>query len=373
MRRFIAIAASLAGTAAASVSLAGSASAAGESVAAGLTLIPQAGQLSKTERKDSIWQVDVEIKAPFPASPKVLPLKRIRTTFPRDMTFNPKPSTPVCPDSAVGSDADLNFEPNTVINRCPKAVLGNGNAELYLAGNNGATGPTLQDAVLIVFNGGKNDAGQPRLKIYGYSAGTGVGIYMEGALDDGVLDVAIPRLAFDSGTGVFSLNIPGTKAPQENRRGVDKSYVQAKCSTGTWVTDAQLTLGTRDTAGDPTSPDVVLDAETDVNSCTGVSTGRGRFGSVKARGPGRVEKGARRTFRVTVRNTGSGTIKKLRVKASGKGVKGAKTAGNLAKGRSKMVSVKVRFSREGRIKTTFRATGGRSSNSKAVRRTVKVE
>ncbi|MGK2931243.1 MAG: hypothetical protein ACSLFD_00450 [Solirubrobacterales bacterium] len=373
MKRFIAIAAGLAVAVTASVSLAGSASAAGESVAAGLTLSPQAGQLSKTERKDSIWQVDVEINAPFPASPKVLPLKRIRTTFPLDMTFNPKPSTPVCSDSAVGPDADLNFEPNTVINRCPKAVLGNGNAELYLAGNNSAGGPTLQDAVLIVFNGGRNGAGQPKLKIYGYSAGTGVGIYMEGVLDDGVLDVAIPRLAFDSGTGVFSLNIPGAKAPQENRHGVDKSYIQARCSTGTWVTDAQLTLGTRDSAGNPTSPDVVLDAETDVDSCTGVGTGRGRFGSVKARGPGRVEKGARGTYKVTVTNTGSGTIKKLKVKATGKGVKGSGTAGDLPRGKSKTVSVEARFSREGRIKTTFKATGKNSSNSKAVKRTVEVE
>ncbi|MGK2931244.1 MAG: hypothetical protein ACSLFD_00455, partial [Solirubrobacterales bacterium] len=235
MKRLFAVMTGIAAAAFMTLSLAGPANAADETATAKFGLTPQQGKFSKTERSPANWRTEVEIKAPFPASPKVQPMKKVTETFPLDMTFNPKANTPVCPDSQVGPDADLNFEPNTIIARCPKAVIGNGLAELYLAGNNSATGPTLPDPVLIIFNGGENGAGNPKMKIYGYSAGTGVGIYMEGALIKGELEVAIPRLSFDSATGYFDLNIPGDESEFANRRGVDKTYVQAKCSTGKWT------------------------------------------------------------------------------------------------------------------------------------------
>ena len=373
MKRFLATAAGLAVAAAASMSFAGPANAANETATVKLTMTPQSGQLSKTERSPVNWRTALEVKAPFPASPKVQPTKNVKITFPSDMSFNPKDSTPVCPDSAVGPDADLNFDPNTVIARCPKAVLGNGNAELYLAGNQNGTGPTLTDPVLIVFNGGRNSSNQPRLKIYGYSAGTGVGIYMEGALVNGVLDISIPRLSFDSAVGPFDLNIPGSNASQANRRGVDKTYVQAKCSTGTWITNATFQLGTRDSGGNPTSPTSTIQAPEDKGSCTGVVTGKGKFGSVKVKkGPGKVKKGKKGTYKVAIKNSGKGTIQNLKVTASGKGVKGSKTAGSLAKGKSKTITVKVKFSKKGKIKTKFKATG-KGVNAKTATKTVKVK
>jgi hypothetical protein len=371
MKRLIAIAASVAVTGAAALSLAGPASAANETATVDLTMNAQSGQLSTTERSPVNWRVGVEIKAPYPASPTVLPMKRVRVTFPKDMAFNPSKDTPVCPDDQVGpAPVNLSLPPDTIIARCPKAVLGNGTAGLYLAGNQNGTGPTLKDPVLIVFNGGENAQGQPRIKIYGFSQQTGAGIYMSGVLDNGVLDIAIPRLTFDSGTGDFNLNIPGSNAPQENRRGVDKGYVTAKCSTGDWLTNAQFTLGTRDSGGNPTSPDSIVNAPEATTACTGVAA-KGKFGSAKVAGPGKVKKGKKGTFKVTVKNTGNGSISNLKVAASGKGAKGSASGGTLAAGKSKTVKVKVKFSKTGKIKTTFKATG-KGASAKSVKKTVKV-
>jgi len=330
-----------------------------------LTMKAQSGQLSKTERKPVDWRVAVEIKAPV-SSPLVQPMKRIRTTFPKDMAFNPNPKVPVCPDSEIGPSSNLNFPPDTIIARCPKAVLGNGTAGLYLAQGNNANGPTLKDPVLIVFNGGTDSSGKPKIKIYGYSDQTKVGIFMSGVLDNGVLDVSVPRLSFDSGTGDFNLNIPGSNAKQANRRGVDKGYVTAKCSTGTWLTNATFQLGSRTDAGTPTGPQTTVNAPQATTDCVGVDSGK--FGSVKVKGPAKAKKGKKTTYKVTVKNSGSATIKNLKVSASGKGAKGSASGGSLAKGKSKTVKVKVKFSKKGKIKTKFKATGKGVSAKTAVKK-----
>ncbi|MGK2954103.1 MAG: CARDB domain-containing protein [Solirubrobacterales bacterium] len=354
----------------ASLSMAGGAAASGEVASADLKMTPQSGQLYTDVKKPVNWRVDVEITAPYPANPSVLPMKQVTIDFPKDMSFNPKSNTPVCADDKVGPNANLSFPPDTIIARCPTAVLGNGTSGLYLAKANGAAGPNLTDPVLIVFNGGKNSKGQPRLKIYGYSAGTGAGIYMEGALIDGKLDIKIPVLSFDSAVGDFNLNIPGSSAPEANRRGVDKTYVQSTCSKGKWLTNASFVLGTRDSAGSPTSPDTFLDAPEVTTACAGVPGSK--LGTPKVSGPSKVKKGKKGTYKVTIKNTGGVNVGNVKVVASGKGVKGSVKAGNIAKGKSKTVKVKVKFNKKGKIKTTFKVTGADVS-AKSVSKSVKVK
>jgi hypothetical protein len=367
MKRFIALVTALSVAALASLSLASGASASGEVAKAGLTMTPRKGKIYKNVRTPVNWRVDVEITAPYPANPKVLPMKRVRTTFPTDMAFNPKKNTPVCGDSEIGPPpVNLNVEPDEAISRCPKAVLGNGTAQLYLAQNNGPTGPNLKDPVLVVFNGGTTKSGLPKIKIYGYSKGTGAGVYMEGTLNKGVLDVQIPVLTFDSGTGEFNLNIPGRNSPFKNRRGVDPTYVEAKCSTGKWITNAQFTLGTRDTAGNPTSPDTIINAPEEVQDCKGAPGGKSGL-KVSVKGPGKAKAGKKATFKVKVKNNGSKAVKGVKVKASGKGAKGSGKAGKIPAGKARTVKVKVKFSKKGKSKVTFKATGKGTKAGKATK------
>ncbi|MGK2933113.1 MAG: CARDB domain-containing protein [Solirubrobacterales bacterium] len=348
----------------------------GETSTYDFSMTPQQGSLSKTVKKPVDWRVEVSINAPFPQNPTVLPLKEIRANFPGEMTFNPDPKMPVCPDSQVGPNADLNFEPNTIIKRCPDSVVGNGVAYLYLARANSASGPGLKDAVLVAFNGGRNSQGQPVLKIYGYSSGVQTGVYMEGTLSGRKLTVPIPVLAFDSAVGYFDLNIPGSNSKVANRRGQTSDYVQTTCRQSPWKGDTEFTLGTRDTAGNPSSPDSILRPAPIQVPCKGTdggggSGGKGKLKGVKIKGPGKVKKGAKGTFKVTFKNSGKSKATGLKVTASGKGAKGSVKAGSLAPGRKKTVKVKVKYSKKGSIKTRFKVKSKNAGSASKVK-TVKV-
>ena len=299
----------------------GTTEAANETASYDFSMQPQNGTFYKEAPRPADWRVEVEIKAPFPQSPEVQPLKEIRADFPDEMSFNPDPKMPVCPDDQIGPSKDLSFPPEIIIKRCPKSVLGNGKAYLYLSKTNNVNGPTLRDAVLIAFNGGRNSQGLPKLKIYGFSAGVNTGVYMEGVLKDSKLTVPIPVLAFDSGTGYFDLNIPGTNNPKPSYRGLDKDYVRTTCKASPWTGDTEFTLGTRDTAGNPTSPDSIVKPPPLKVPCSG-AVGAAKFSKVKVKGPGKVKSGGTGTYRVSVTNSGTATARGLTVRASGKGAKG---------------------------------------------------
>ncbi|MGK2933112.1 MAG: hypothetical protein ACSLFD_10155 [Solirubrobacterales bacterium] len=296
----------------------GTAGASDETATSSLRMTPATGQFSRTQPVPVNWEVDVEVKAPYPSSPKVTPVKEIHASLPKDMSFNPDPKMKVCPDSAIGPGRDLTITPDSAITLCPDSVIGNGTAEHYIAGNNSPAGPNLTDGVVVIFNGGRTRAGLPRIKIYGYSSGAATGIYMEGVLrQDGKLDVSIPVLPFDSATGKFHLEIPGSKAANRNRRGQDPKYVRAACSTGTWEGQVSFLLGRRDSAGKPGGPESTISAPPFETFCR-TGPGPARLGKLKAEGPSAVVAGRKATYGVTIRNIGGSVA---RFKATGDGVR----------------------------------------------------
>ncbi len=348
------------------------AQAANESATAGFSMAPRSGPLYKEARKPVNLGINVEVTAPFPASPEILPLKKVTVDFPTDMKFNPKKNFPVCPADQVGPPpVNMSVPPAEVIARCPKAVLGNGTAQLYLAHVNYANGPNLKDPVLVVFNGGKTNSGLPKIKIYGYSKGTGAGIYMEGALqNDGKLEISVPVLTYDSAVGQFDLQIPATQplqyngAPVPGSVGLDKTYVQAKCSTGKWNLGAEFVLGTRDTAGQPTSPDSNVSAPPVTDNCTGLA-GKARFARVVAKGPKKIRRAKKGVFRVKLTNNGTATAKAVKIKVAGKWVKPrVQRVGKLAPGQARTVRVRVNLTRKAkrgkRTVVKFRASAAKT-------------
>ncbi|MBK5232465.1 MAG: hypothetical protein JJE13_05745 [Thermoleophilia bacterium] len=348
-----------------------SAQAANESATNDFSMVPQSGTFYKDAPRPANWRVEVEITAPFPQNPEVLPLKEVRADFPDEMSFNPDPKMPVCPDNEVGPPpVNMTVPPDTIVARCPKSVIGNGKSYLYLNRTNGPTGPNLKDAVLIVFNGGRNAAGLPKIKIYGYSKGVNTGIYMEGVLKNGKLEVAIPVLAYDSSVGYFDLNIPGTNDPVANRRGLDKSYVRTTCAHSPWTGGSEFTLGTRNDDGSPISPDSIVKPPPLSVPCTG-ATGSAKFSKVKIKGPSKVKQGGKGTFKVSMTNSGTATAKGLTVSASGRGAKGKAKAGTLAPGKSKTVKVKVKFTKSGSSKVKFKA-GAKGARAGSATKKVKV-
>ena len=280
-----------------------------ESATATIEMTPRGGTLYREAPRPVNWRVEAEIAAPL-AVPLILPMKRIDVSFPIEMSFNPDPDMPVCPDNKVGPPpVNLSVPPETIIARCPRSVLGNGTSEVYLARMNTTGAPNLLDPVLVIFNAGRNRDGSPRIKVYGFSAALATGIYLEGTLRRNLLVVDIAQLPVDSAVGRFDLNIPGAESPFPERRGRDPEFVRATCADGFWDASASFTLGTRDTGGNPTSPDSIVAAPPVVVPCAG-AVGKPRL-RIQRAVP--VRRGA--VYAVKVRNTGtaSATGYRLRV------------------------------------------------------------
>jgi len=224
---------------------AASASADGETVSARTKVSPLRGKFHKKTRVASNLTVSAVV-TPGASSPTVNPLKRVNLVFPAGTGL--RPNRNVCPDSKLNPQSSLSV-PKAVVARCSKAVVGTGTALIYLAR---LKAQPLDDPVLIVFNAGKTKKGQPKLKIYGFSKSTGVGVLMSGVLKGRKLSIAVPVLTSDSAVGNFKIQMPG---PVLNRpdiglkiKGKNPRYVQASCPHSPLVTQASFVLGQRDFA-----------------------------------------------------------------------------------------------------------------------------
>ena len=329
------------------------------------------------------WRVETAIELPgtFPEYPKITPMKVADLGFPPSsaLTFNPKPSMPVCPDDQLGPPPTANSIPvPTMLARCPGSLIGNGTAIFGLAQS---TSPlATRDGEILVFNGGLV-GGLPKIKIYAYSYDTSVGIYTSAILQpDGQLLFNIPQLTSDSSVRSLNLSIPGEEVvlPKPNfdlivtlPAGLDPNYVQAKCVGNAgfpWTAD--FILGSRDNGGNPIGPPEFTVSDIGTEACTGV-VGRATIGSVQVSGPAKVKRNKVATYSVRVRNSGTIAATGVRLTVSGRGISFNAPVGTINAGVTRTVSVKVKPKSIGKIKATFKATSG-NAGSKTATKTVTV-
>lgn len=337
------------------------AQAANESVSAESTLTPRSGSFYKDKTVASNLKLDVVV-TPGTGEATVDPIKNVKVTFPDGMTF--KPNNNICPDSKLNSQSPLG-SPQTIVDSCQSAVVGTGTATILLFRQVSAP---LADPILVAFNAGKTSSGQPKLKIYGFSKGTGVGILMTGTLKGEVLDIAIPVLSYDSAVSNFNLNFPGEKLDRPDinisTEGHDPNYVQAKCVNGKQVTNAVFELGTRDPAtGADFGPTTQKTAPTTTKNCSG-QAGKAKLGVTKLAGPNAVKNGKTGTFKITLKNNGTATAKNVVVTTN---VGGKGKGGNIAPGATKTVAVKVKIKgkRGKKVNVKFTAKSGNVKVAKA--------
>ncbi len=336
---------------------AGAASAAGETATIETAVVPQAGKLYKEKAVPANMSLSVQINTPT-SSPTVLPLKRAKIQFPTDLTYNPNNRrTPVCKDSVLNEQSDLAAGTAEVVSHCPKSVIGTGTADIYL-GKNHQPNYLITDPELVIFNAGRDRHGNAKMKIYGYSDTTHYGVLMRGTLTPrGIEDVAIPVLSADSATASFVLSIPGggLDVGGQTIKGLDPAYARIRCSSESWTTEGEFTLGERSfPSGTDIGPETVIGAPPFTSQCHGLR-GRAKLTKARAKGPKRLRRGARKAFRVKVRNAGTATARKIRIEARGSGRGRAKMA-NLKPGKSRALRVRVRITgRKGsRAKIVFR-------------------
>ena len=302
-----------------------------------------------------------DLSAP-PSSAKILPMKNVRITFPAGMTFRPNSSkTPVCPDSKLSQQSNL-ADPSGIVNGCATSVIGTGTSAIYLAKIN-QPAALISDPILVAFNAGVNAEGQARLKIYGYSKTTNVGILMTGTLKGRVLDISVPVLSNDSAVKYFELSFPGPILDRPDigvkTQGRDPDYVQAACPSGQLQTEAVFELGERTYPGGvPTTPTTTVAAPNHMQACTG-AIGQAKL-AVKAGKAKAVRSGAKASFRIEVRNSGTRTAGNVVVVSQG----GARVrVGNLTPGQRRTVTVRVRVRGKSgaKVKVHFTASSGKVS------------
>jgi hypothetical protein len=339
--------------------VAASAKAANETVTATTTIAGMRGKLFKESNVAAKLNVHAEVTTPS-SSPKVLPLKNVKVTFPAGMTFRPNSSkTPVCTDSKLSTSSNL-ADPGGVVNACKRSVVGSGTAAIYLAKVNAPTA-LVTDPILIAFNAGKTGSGQPKVKIYGYSDRTHVGILMNGTLRGSVLDMAVPVLSSDSAVKFFDLNFPGGTLNRPelgvNVRGLDPNFVRARCGIGVLKTNASFELGERSyPGGQPTGPTTTVVSPQTTQTCRGLA-GHAKLTAKVVKRPRAVRNGRKGFFRIYVKNRGTATAK--RVFLFGPGLK--KKIGYVAPSRGKTVGgwakVRGRRGHARRIKFVVKGKG----------------
>lgn len=348
--------------------LVSSANAAGETVTANTTLSAKGGKFFKQVGVASDLKVDVEVNTP-PSSPSVNPMKNVKITFPAGMTFRPNnKKTPVCSDAKLNVGSNLS-NPKGVVDSCARSVVGTGTAAIYLAKVN-APQALITDPILVAFNAGKTGQGQPKLKIYGYSKTTNVGILMDGVLRGRVLDIAVPVLSNDSAVKTFTLQLPGPVLDRAdlgiNVRGLDPNYVQARCSSSPLTTNAVFELGERAyPSGTPTGPTTTVVAPQTTQNCNGLA-GRARLAMPRLKGPNAVKRGRVGTFRITVRNNGTAVARNV-VVTSNRG--GKRKVGKIAPRTAKTIALKVRIRgrKNSRVAVRFLARSGNVKVAKVKR------
>ena len=314
------------------------------------------GTIYKEVPKGVDLSLNVEVM-PGPGETTLKPMINATTQLP-ELSFNPDPKMPVCTEI---TEANSNFPPATAISMCPNSVIGEGVSDLYLAQQVAAL---ITDPVITVFNGGANNQGGGIMAIHAYSAFTNHGIFMSGELKNGELSVDIPRLTADSSVPSYTYDIPGVA-------GQTKDYVQATCKTGTWTTSAEITLGKRNEQGQ-VSDEEVLDTPEQNQACTGAA-GKPKLKVTKVKAKGKVKANKKGTFKVTVKNSGTATAKK--VKLTGKGAaSGSSGVGNLAPGKTKTYTKKFKVKGKKGKKVTVKVQAkGSNSNASTGKTKVKLK
>ena len=99
---------------------------------------------------------------------------------------------------------------------------------------------------------------------------------------------------------------------------------------------------------------------------------KAKISKVKVKGPAKVKKGKKATYKVTVKNSGNADATGVKVKVKGKGVKAKKTVGTIPAGSSKTVKAKLKFKKPGKVKVTFKVTS-KNAGGKTVKKKIRVK
>jgi hypothetical protein len=98
---------------------------------------------------------------------------------------------------------------------------------------------------------------------------------------------------------------------------------------------------------------------------------KARIGKLTVSGPSALRRRKATTYKAKITNSGNAAATGVRLLVSGKGIRLKTSVGRINAGATRTVKLRVRPSRAGRIKATFKVTSG-NAGSRIVRKTVRV-
>lgn len=98
---------------------------------------------------------------------------------------------------------------------------------------------------------------------------------------------------------------------------------------------------------------------------------KAKISKVSVSGPAKMKKGKKSVYKVKIINSGDASATGVKLKVSGKGVSAKSSAGTVAAGKSKVVKVKLKPKKPGKVKLTFKVTSA-NAGGKSVKKTIKV-
>ena len=99
---------------------------------------------------------------------------------------------------------------------------------------------------------------------------------------------------------------------------------------------------------------------------------RAKITKVRVKGPAKVKRGKKATYKVKITNGGNATAKGVRLKVSGRGVSFNTSVGKIAAGKTKTLKLKIKFKKPGKIKSTFKVTS-KNAGGKTVKKKITVK
>ena len=98
---------------------------------------------------------------------------------------------------------------------------------------------------------------------------------------------------------------------------------------------------------------------------------KAKIRKVKVKGPARVKRKKKATYKVRITNSGNARANGVKLKVRGKGVKARKTVGSIAAGKTKTVKIRLRFKKPGKVRVSFKVTS-KNAGRKTVKKKIKV-
>lgn len=97
-----------------------------------------------------------------------------------------------------------------------------------------------------------------------------------------------------------------------------------------------------------------------------------RIGKVSVKGPAKVRRGKKATYRVKITNAGTAAATGVKLQVRGRGVASRTSAGTIRAGQSKILKIKLKPKKAGSIKVAFKMTS-KNAGGKTVRRRISVK